>query len=433
MDFIYYHPQIFEFLKDYPQSKWPDLIISAILHGIPSLKRSQDSSPLPLLRQQLNSMREELEKLNKSLDEPKKSLKSFPKKLQPEQKAPKTPKKPENKSEETPRFSKQNPNSVSPSRVSRSSKPVSPLRGRTPNPTQASVLTHSSNTVHSNYSNYSNHSNHSNFSNNANLANHSIQTHSTHSIQTHSKSSKPPSRPRQIPKYLQNVDSKIKPEVQKDIAHYKSLVDSAGDDSIEKSSLSLIDLSEKETRKSSQGGGFFDSSMSKSNSFEVRLTNTLEGTFTNQEIVRKARPSTEIPIDRDFETPRYPTECHKESEILEIADNFLTGPLMAELCAFNERQGENSSRCIKSQQVPPLDLLSSEEHIMPFRKRWEEATKDIGRKVEEIKSKDFRLNTTSREFYSGRSSAMMMVQTPSPIPYDEKYGPMCQDASYSKY
>ena len=73
MDFIYYHPQIFEFLKDYPQSKWPDLIISAILHGIPSLKRSQDSSPLPLLRQQLNSMREELEKLNKSLDEPKKS------------------------------------------------------------------------------------------------------------------------------------------------------------------------------------------------------------------------------------------------------------------------------------------------------------------------------------------------------------------------
>ena len=37
------------------------------------------------------------------------------------------------------------------------------------------------------------------------------------------------------------------------------------------------------------------------------------------------------------------------------------------------------------------------------------------------------------EFYSGRSSAMMMVQTPSPIPFDEKLGPMYQDASYSKY
>jgi hypothetical protein len=385
MDFIYYHPQIFEFLKSHPQSKWPELILSAVLAGIPHMQVPQEPSALPHLRQQLNSMKEELEKLNKSLDEPKQSLRTLSRKLQPEQK---TPKKIE-KSEETPRFSKQIPKSISPGRISRTAKPVSPLRTRSPG--------------------------------NVNTA----------------KPAKPPSRagrlsrPRQIPRYLQNIDSKIRSEVQKDIAQYKTLLDSAVEDSLEKNSLSLLDLSEKETRKSSQGG-FFESSMSKSNSFEVRLTNTLEGTFTNQEIVHKARPSNEIPIDRDFETPRYP-EYAKESEILEIAENFLTGPLMAELCAFNEKQAETRERYVKSQQVPPLDLLSSEEQIMPFRKRWEEATKDIGKKGEEPKSRDFRINTTSREFFSGRSSAMMMVQTPSPIPYDEKYGPMCQDASYSKY
>ena len=382
MDFIYSHPKVFEFLSSYPKSKWPDLIIAAILNGIPYTKPPPDSSSLPLLRQQLNSMKEELEKLNRSLDVPQKSLKVISRKLQPEQKTPKKIR--EQQVEETPRFSKQNPKSISPCRSFKSEKPVSPLRRR------------------------------------------SINSH---------KSLKPPSRARHIPKYLQNVDSKIKPEVQKDIANYKSLIESVGEESIGKSSLSLLDLSNKDTHKSSQGG-FFESSMSKSNSFEVRLTNTLEGTFTNQEVIHKARPSTEIPVDRDFETPRYPTEYHREPEILEIAESFLSGPLMAELCSFTEKSLETHERCIKSQQIPPLDLLSNDEQIKPFRKRWEEATKDIGNKKnndQAIKSKDFRVNSTSREFFSGRSSAMMMVQTPSPIPYDEKFGPMCQDASYSKY
>lgn len=380
MDFIYSHPKIFEFLSEYPKTKWPDLIISAILNGIPYTKPPPESNSLPLLRQQLNSMKEELEKLNKSLDEPQKSLKVITKRLQPEQK---TPKKKEIQPEETPRFSKQNPpKSISPSRSFKTEKSVSPLRRK------------------------------------------SINSH---------KHLKPPSRARQIPKYLKNVDSKIRHEVQKDIAHYKSLIESVGEESVEKSSLSLLDLSNKDTRKSSQGG-FFDSSMSKSNSFEVRLTNTLEGTFTNQEIIHKTKPSNEIPMDRDFETPRYPTEVRREPEILEIAENFLAGPLMAELCFINGKDMNAHERSVKSQQIPPLDLLSNDEQITPFRKRWEEATKDIGKKNSEIpKSKDFRINTTSREFFSGRSSAMMMVQTPSPIPYDEKFGPMCQDASYSKY
>lgn len=380
MDFIYSHPKIFEFLSDYPKTQWPDLIIAAILNGIPYTKPPPESSSLPLLRQQLNSMKEELEKLNKSLDEPQKSLKVITKRLQPEQK---TPKKKEIQPEETPRFSKQNPpKSISPSRSLKTEKSVSPLRRK------------------------------------------SINSH---------KHQKPPSRSRQIPRYLKNVDSKIRPEVQKDIAHYKSLIESVGEESVEKSSLSLLDLSNKDTRKSSQGR-FFESSMSKSNSFEVRLTNTLEGTFTNQEIMHKAKPSNEIPVDRDFETPRYPSEIRREPEILEIAENFLAGPLMAELCLNNGRDVDAHERCVKSQQIPPLDLLSNDEQIVPFRKRWEEATKDIGKKGSDLpKSKDFRMNTSSREFLSGRSSAMMMVQTPSPIPYDEKFGPMCQDASYIKY
>ena len=218
-----------------------------------------------------------------------------------------------------------------------------------------------------------------------------------------------------------------------------SLIEYTTNDTIEKNSLSMIDLSDKDTRKESQVI-FFDSNESKSNSFsmnsEVRLINTLEGTFTNKEITHKAHPSQEIHQYRNVDTPRYPSEYHKdnqESDILNIAESFLSGDLIAELSELN--MNFDRSKCAKSQQVPPLDLLSSEENITPFRQRWEEATKDIGKKTEpESKNKDFRINNTSSvDFFSGRSSGMMMVQTPSPLPYDDKLGPMFQDASYSKY
>jgi hypothetical protein len=386
MDFITYHPAIHKFLSQFHQSKWNEMIISAILIGIPILSQQlfyqPDQASIPILKQQLKSMKEELDKLNKSLEDPKNSLKALKKHTVEN----KILRKHDGKLEETPRFQKYSPhkNSVSPIRTKRSIKNSSPVRYK-----------------------------------------------STSQWRT----AKPPIKPRFIPKYLQNVDSKIKCDIKKDIATYKSLIESNTEESMYKNSLSIIDLSDKDTRKESQGG-FFDSTESKSNSFsinsEVRLVGTLEGTFTKQDISHKGQPSNEIPLDRDFETPRYPTEYNKESEILDIAENFLSGPLMAELCNL-----ENSSeriRCIKSQQVPPLDLLSSEENSTPFRQRWEEATKEIGKKWDhDLKNKDYRKSTTSREFYSGRSSAMMMVQTPSPIPYDDKLGPMCQDASYSKY
>ena len=389
MDFIINHPTISNFLNQFPSENWKEILIEAILRGIPHISPSlhnnykDDQSSLPLLRKQLNSMKEELEKLNKSLEEPKNSLKSLGKKPPPEIK---TPKKSERKTEETPRFQKHSPNKYS----------ISPIRSRVPSKTISQERNKSSSQWY--------------------LA-------------------KPQPKPRTIPKYLKNVDSKIKYEVQKDIANYKSLIESMPEDSIEKSSLSIIDLSDKDIKKESQAV-FFDSNESKSNSFsmnsEVRLITTLEGTFTNQDIAHKIQPSQEIPIDRDFETPRYPSEYHKdnqESEILEIAESFLTGTLMAELSNLNT--SIDRKKCIYSQQIPPLDLLSSEENITPFRQRWEEATKDIGKKWEtDGKTKENQKSTTSREFYSGRSSGMMMVQTPSPIPYDDKLGPMYQDATY---
>ena len=394
MDFIFKHQEISKFLQQFPQQAWNDLIISAILSGIPHIpvppqsKYLPEQSSLPYLRQQLTSMKEELEKLNQSLEDPKNSIRAI-NKSSSKHKEIKIPKTSEVKVEETPRFQKQSPykSSVSPIRTKNTSKNTSPVRYKSTNQW---------------------------------------------------RTTKPPSKPRVIPKYLQNVDSKIRPDVQKDIASYKSLIESNTEDYIEKNSLSLIDLSDKDPIKGSRAG-FFDSSESKSNSFsmnsEVRLINTLEGTFTNQEMAYKSKQVQEIPMDRDFETPRYPTEYLKEnqeSEVLEIAENFLSGPLMAELCSMDLNL--ETSICTKSQQIPYLDLLSSEENITPFRKRWEEATKDIGKKSDiENKSREYKKHTTSREFYSGRSSTTMMVQTPSPIPYDNKLGPMFQDASYSKY
>jgi hypothetical protein len=449
MDFIFDHPTISKFLLQFPSEDWKSIIITTILNGIPHtqipIKNPSDKqqSSLPQLKEQLNSMKEELERLNKSLEEPKNSLKSM-KKAPPEIK---TPKKVDRRNEETPRFQKISPhkNSASPIRNKQNSRHSSPARNRSMNSW---------------------------------------------------KTNKPPMKPRVIPKYLQNVDSKIKVDVQKDIANYKTFCESMREESPEKSSLSLIDFLEKPPSNELQRKS--DLTPGKSNSFtinsEARL-NTLEGTFTKQTISHKVQSSDEIPLDKDFDTPRYPTEFKKDpieknpskapqlqphiqfsqdepirsphlpqykslpqkipdvlssedpyidpdqsireedlqpSNVLQIADNFLSGPLMSEFCSFDN--SSERSRQISSQQVPPLDLLGSDENFMTFRQRWDEAIKNIRQKLDtDSRRKDYRKNTTSREYYSGRSSGMMMVQTPSPIPYDNKLGPMCQDASYSKY
>lgn len=444
MDFVIAHPIISKFLVQFPIEAWKSVIITTILNGIPytpvptQKNIEKPPSPLPHLRQQLNFMREELERLNKSLDAPKIELKQTTKKKHMHIR---TQKKIEGKNEETPRFQKVSPHkkSTSPIRNKRIKKLSSPMRNK------------------------------------------SISSW---------KMIKPPMKPRIIPKYLQNVDSKIRYDVQKDIANYKSLCESMREESIDKNSLSLTDLSEKDAHKDTQG--LYKHTEAKSNSFSVNPNprlNSLEGTFTKKSNY-KVQSSNEIPLDRDLDTPRYPLETTKDpierlsyqisstdsdsqnksqslnplkmscqlkdtpeilssedrytisdpslreedlqqSNILEIADNFLSGSIMAEFCSI-----ENSAEVSKSVkgQVPPLDLLGSDENSMSFRQRWEDAIKDIRKKWDnDNKSRDSRKNTTSREFYSGRSSGMMMVQTPSPIPYDNKLGPMCQDASYSKY
>ncbi|OMJ84052.1 hypothetical protein SteCoe_14923 [Stentor coeruleus] len=427
MDFIIAHPIISKFLVQFPIEIWKSVIITTILNGIPytpvptQKNIGKLSSPLPHLRQQLNFMREEIERLNKSFDAPRISSKSTTKKKNLNAR---TQKKIEGKNEENSKF--QN--------VSTHKKSVSPIRNKR-------VKRYSSP-----------------------MRNKSVSSW---------KMIKPPMKPRIIPKYLQNVDSKIRYEVQKDIENYKLLCESMREDSPDKNSPSLIDLSEKDTHKDDQ------------RSLEYTETHNINIAYKPS---LKVQPINEILLYRDIDTPRYPADTIKDpierisyqisstdsdsqsksqslsslkissqlkdtpeilssedpytisdpslreedlqqSNILEIADNFLSGSIMAEFCSI-----ENSaevSKSVKGQEVPPLDLLGSDESSMSFRQRWEDAIKNIRKKWDnDNKSRDSGKNTTSREFYSGRSSGMIMVQTPSPIPYDNKLGPMFQDASY---
>ena len=213
-------------------------------------------------------------------------------------------------------------------------------------------------------------------------------------------SNKPPKLPRQIPRYLQNINSKIKPDVQKDIGTYKLLTENYQENSIEKDSLSLIDLTDK-TQFHKENLSIFDKDGSKPNFFYMDIENkgsvdanisVLEGTFTDQSIKKRSKIS-ESYLEKVIETPRYPTEIKKDQQengVLDIAENFLSGPLMAELCNMSLNIS-TEEKCLKSQQVPPLDLLSYDENIVPFRQRWEEATKDIGKKVKTLKPKNIKI------------------------------------------
>lgn len=132
------------------------------------------------------------------------------------------------------------------------------------------------------------------------------------------------------------------------------------------------------------------------NQLGINLNTSLEDTFKKSGSAMRISANDEIPFDRDFETPRLPMEPVKkqptrenteeeESEILNIADNFLSGPLMARLLNRDSDSFASSIDSLpnytKSQPVPPLDLLSSSDVSIgpPFNKRWEDATKHIGK------------------------------------------------------
>jgi hypothetical protein len=225
--------------------------------------------------------------------------------------------------------------------------------------------------------------------------------------------------------------------------------------------------------------------------------------------------SPELHFDNEFETPRYPSEfkhhnkttplIHEKKtsledtgDLLNIAEGFLKNPLIAHLAnkgsiSFSvEDSPRNNSQ---SQPLTPLIPLSLEQSQGAFRKKWEEATRNIGKEepapIKWDDSKDlglhipvksdssFDFNTSSAQFeilrkfsedteakaidssadysflksqyfnmryskkgpvsemLSHRSSTPMM-ETPSPsasiYDLDEyKLHPMYQDAHYSKY
>lgn len=249
----------------------------------------------------------------------------------------------------------------------------------------------------------------------------------------------------------------------------------------------------------------------------------LEDTF--QKLDDKETPSDrlrldscpELHFDNEFETPRYPGELktnidrHKTTQskkhsledtgdLLNIAEGFLKNPLIAHLASkgsISFSVEESPRNNCQSQPISSLIQLSLEQSQGPFRKKWEEATRNIGKEEEAppIKwddSKDlgisipiksdssFDFNTSSAQFeilqkfseeteskavdssadysflksqyfnmrytkkgpaselFSHRSSSPIMLETPSPSAsiYDlEEYKlhPMYQDAHYSKY
>ena len=171
---------------------------------------------------------------------------------------------------------------------------------------------------------------------------------------------------------------------------------------------------------------------SKSNSMQTNqliFTSTLEGTFTHLEqskIHEEAEDS--IPFDKDFETPRYPSESrhskvhsssHEEPDVLAIANKFLKDPFMAGLWGHSI---ESSNECVKSQPVPPLDLLGSED-LKP-RNKW-----GYEKENEAVYAyKPF------KESNSRQLSSPIMVETPSPQSYDDKFmGPMYQDQEFARF
>lgn len=225
--------------------------------------------------------------------------------------------------------------------------------------------------------------------------------------------------------------------------------------------------------------------------------------------------SPELHFDNEFETPRYPSEFkhhHKTTplnhekkksledtgDLLNIAEGFLKNPLIAHLAnkgSISFSVEDSPRKNSQSQPLTPLIQLSLEQSQGAFRKKWEEATRNIGKEepapIKWDDSKDlglhipvksdssFDFNTSSAQFeilqkfsedpeakavdssadysflksqyfnmrYSKKGpvsemlshrSSLPMMETPSPSAsiYDlEEYKlhPMYQDAHYSKY
>ncbi|OMJ93754.1 hypothetical protein SteCoe_3195 [Stentor coeruleus] len=164
MDFIVNHPTISKFLLQFPSENWKPVIITTILNGIPhtqiQLKTISENqlTLLPILKDQLNYMKNELDKLSKSLEEPKNFPKSSIKKTTS---GIKTHEKTQKKYEEV---SKNQNNSSS-------KKGMLMINDMNDDKNKSTLRNKSANSL---------------------------------------KSSKPPMKPRAIPKYLANVDSKIR-------------------------------------------------------------------------------------------------------------------------------------------------------------------------------------------------------------------------------
>lgn len=445
MDFIVNHPTISKFLQQFPSDNWKPVLITTILNGIPhtqiQLKTISENqlTLLPILKDQLNYMKNELDKLSKSLEEPKISSKPAIKKTTS---GVKTHEKLQRKHEEV---SKNLNNSASKKGVL-TINDVSDDRNKPPSRNKS-----------------------------ANCL----------------KSSKPPMKPRAIPKYLANVDSKIRHDVQKDIANYKTLCESTYDDYDERVSLSPSDLSEKGSTK-----GFFNrskrsgtnhnfspknpdhvsalqdeiltkqnfpqkaqlpSSSSTKTNFSPINTSKISTTNTKKHLIssnkspnlnsyiitqnqESLRPSShpQFYIPANILSPKCPTidsdpyKKNQHQNVLQIADNFLLGPLMSELCDIENTTEVDKNTYNKKKYTE--DMLGFEENIITFRQKWDGNTSNNNKRISENDEKeDRKKNTFSKDYYRRRSSEMMMVKSPSPIPFDDKSGGLNNDSSYSRY
>ncbi|OMJ93753.1 hypothetical protein SteCoe_3194 [Stentor coeruleus] len=288
-------------------------------------------------------------------------------------------------------------------------------------------------------------------------------------------------KPRAIPKYLANVDSKIKHDVQKDIETYKILCESVYDDIPERVSLSPSELSGKGSSKS-----FFNRSKhSETNhNFSPKNPDNIsilqDGPLTKQNFPQKVIPnnfSTNThfsPINTSKNIKKKPLSSYKSSNldvnintqnqeslrpssnpqfyipsnilspkcpitdsdsykkisqqnVLQIADNFLLGPLMSEFCDIENINEKNSKK--KNTE----EIVGLEENIITFRQKWDGMNCNNKEKSENYGGEDGRKNAFSKGYYKRRSSEMMMVKTPSPVPFDDRSAGLKHDSSYSKY
>lgn len=197
---------------------------------------------------------------------------------------------------------------------------------------------------------------------------------------------------RKLPGYLKNVPSKIKREVRRDIASYKA-----------KENIPLDDFGHSQLQQYSEYSqrGLYDDPCSTSNYILETLEEgrsedsmSLQGLSglhqlesfddTGRKIDARSlqgRPkdSFKPKLDLDFETPRNPPQVPplEETDVLKIADSFLSDPLMAQISS-----GRSDRLKSKTMPTSPMTFISSADQSMnshsSFREKWNEETKNIG-------------------------------------------------------